>query len=329
MFKWIFLTIALFAFSGFGQTSPSSSPTPQPTPDPEQERQRRDQEMRNSGRGFESMDRLRSGEVRSRRIPHSAIADIKQIYRNATSKEKDLLKPDGADLRKYAGFLKKKNTGIVRLSDIGKCTSSVYVVSAKADCLKYSMPGNGAYFSFRREGYTLDRLADIRFKEGVFEVAGVMQHGILTGLGDIDLDTVDPSTPGLSFLSDFVPSPDIRSAQEKGRELEAGIQNRGFYYGQRLKAVEGMTYALRSVAYRGTILRAMNGAIYDELDFDKRFDITVAFRIVRLHDDGSVTMIWKRISRQESPRLKQEDDDDTGAVNKHFVAVTEDKPAEK
>ena len=83
-----------------------------------------------------------------------------------------------------------------------------------------------------------------------------------------------------------------------------GIENDGFFYCRNLEASENTTYVLRSIAYRGSYYRAIEGFVYDELDFDERRDVTVAFRIVR-RDSESVTILWKILENQKSPAIKK------------------------
>src|SRR5690606_19592430 len=127
-------------------------------------------------------------------------------YRDATAKEKEALAPEAADIQMLRDLLRQKNTGLVRLADNSDCAGSPYVISASTKCMEYPMPGNGAFYSFRKAGYSIDRIADLRYRNGRFEVGGIFQHGILTKLGDVELGSVTASTPGMEFLINFSPS---------------------------------------------------------------------------------------------------------------------------
>jgi hypothetical protein len=69
--------------------------------------------------------------------------------------------------------------------------------------------------------------------------------------------------------------------------------------------------------------RAVQGITYDEFRFDKRRDVTVAFRVIRVHDDGSVTIAWRRLADKKSPSIKPTKEDRMREDN--YVAA--EKPA--
>ncbi|MBK9155222.1 MAG: hypothetical protein IPM25_13560 [Chloracidobacterium sp.] len=66
---------------------------------------------------------------------------------------------------------------------------------------------------------------------------------------------------------------------------------------------EGSTFIMRSIAYRSEFFRVIEGVEGDEMVFDTRKDVIVAFRVVKCEPDESVIVAWKEIERKESPRL--------------------------
>lgn len=183
------------------------------------------------------------------------------------------------------------------------------------------MPGHGSAYSFRVSNYRISRLSDLQFAEGNFVASGVLKHGILVGIGDVPLENVDLNSAGLGHLNSFQPVADMVKAVEVGRTLRDGLEKDGYYYAQEMRAVDSMTYVLRSVAYRGSIMRSVSGFVYDEMDFDKRRDVTVAFRIVRRHDDGGVTILWKELARKTAPLLlKRREPESARADGNKFLA---------
>lgn len=317
MTKWVLLIVILLSTGVLAQ---NPAPTPVPTPNQEYERQRREAERRQREDQYSRLNSINAGNAVRKPIPSSVLHDIKEIYRDTTSKERKSLQPDQSDLKKYKDFLQQKNTGIFRLIQHMGCGDSANVISVKEECLKYSMPGNGSFYSFRKNDYTIGRIADIAYVDNAFRVVGSMQHGIMTDLGIVDLESIRESSEGMKYLMDLKPSSDIDTAKSIARELLVGADKQGFHYRQELNAIPDMTYALRIIAYCGSFLRSFNGFVYDEFDFDKRVDITLAFKVIRKHADGSVTIIWKQIKKKNSPALKPEDDEDPKDFLKRFVA---------
>jgi hypothetical protein len=239
------------------------------------------------------------------RVPARIQEQATVLYRKSKKEELEALKPNAADLTKYAEFLRQPETGIIRLAPDRGCAENSKVINASDDCLKYTMPGAGASYSFRVKDYRLARLADLTFYGVGFEVTGSLSHGILTRIGDVPLENVNLQTNGLKFLVDFKPVMDYDQAKKIGAELVKGIIKNGFIYRRGLNALENTTYVLRSIAYDGAVYRAVDNFTYNELDFDKRKDVIVTFRIVRKHADGSVTLLWKKLAEKDSPKLKR------------------------
>lgn len=231
--------------------------------------------------------------------------DIDALYRRTNKKEMKLLEVNENDKQKYNLFLKSDQSGLIKLiSDLG-CSANTKVVVAKEECLKYSMPGAGSSYSFRVEDYRIPQLADISFFDSIFEATGTLLHGIFAGIGDVPLENVSLQSDGVKYLSEIKPITKYEEALTFSNKMSKGIMNDGFFYGSRIKAVENMTYVLRSIAYEGEIPKAVNGITYNELDFDKRKDVTIAFRIVRRDGDGSVTLLWRELARQKSLKMEQ------------------------
>lgn len=184
------------------------------------------------------------------------------------------------------------------------CAPNDLVVNAKEECLKYSMPGAGNSFSFRSESHRIRHLADLTLFGDKLRITGVFMHGMMAEIGDVPIETITLSAPGMRFLSAFAPSTNADSVVAMDNKLAAGIVDDGFRYAKELAVLENSTYVMRSVAYRGKLVRSARGIPYNELDYDKREDIIVAFRVVERGDDGSVTIVWKQLTDLESPRIK-------------------------
>jgi hypothetical protein len=299
--------LAVFLFGGFvfanGQVTVSS---PIPNFDStremrerirrEQEKTRRFDSLRNDGRPM-------LGRSWARQIFYESIVPL---YRKPTKEELKILAPNTEDVRQYADFLKNENAGITKLAADFGCAENPSVVVVTPNCLVYTMPGAGSSFSFRINNYRIRRLADLTFSNGTFQTTGVLTHGILVNLGDVSLEQISLQTIGVKFALDFAPTAEYEQAVETERRLIAGIRQDGFIYRSGLAAEENRTYFLRSVAYRGAAMRAVQGVTYNELDFDKRADVFIAFRIIRRDEDGSITILWKQLDSKKSPKIERQ-----------------------
>ena len=234
----------------------------------------------------------------------TVMQSVSRIYRKPTGKESKLLGVEKDDQKKFASFLQQTDTGLTKLIVDRGCAESPNVYNISEDCLKYSMPGAGSSYSFREKSYRLHRLSDLTYDGEDFHSSGILSHAIMTGVGDVALEDISAQTKPLKFLADFKAADDFEQARQIDKTLSDGIENESFFYSRNIKAKENSTYILRVIAYRGSIYRALDGLVYDELDFDDRRDLTVAFRVVRRNAE-SITILWKIISNQKAPALKK------------------------
>lgn len=226
------------------------------------------------------------------------------IYRDSTKEEREALAPTEAVAGSYAAFLNKKDTGITRLSaDIG-CFTQDDVVSAKPECLKYTMPGSGSSYSFRIDDYRIQRLADINFKKDQLEALGTLNHGILVYLGDVPIEEVSLDSEGVKYLLKIDPAENFSEAGAFADKLLRGFKNNDFVYASVMKAIPGRTYVLRSIAYQGEAKRVINGLIFNELELDERRDVIVSFRVAAMNPGEDITLVWQELRNKKAPKLE-------------------------
>lgn len=216
--------------------------------------------------------------------------------------QKLLLKPNAADSNRYADFLRQPRTGLIKLfPDLG-CESNANIVRADAECLQ-SIPMS-AFYSFREKEYTTDFLSDIRLENNVLVTDGILTQGILVALGDIALENVSLASGGLSFLTEYKPETQSKMALQQTFRVIEGINSDGYLYRKDLPAKENTTYALRVIAYRGSIVQTFRGIPFNRLAGDERTDIIVAFRLLKKDEKtGSFTLLWKELSRKDAPKI--------------------------
>lgn len=321
--KFSILFLLLFLVTIISVNAQSSEPPE--TPYQADETSRKLKQKEESKRRFEALKSV--GEY-SRNVKSwsrtAAIQTVSNIYRKPTKDESKLLTADKEDLKKYAQFMRQSNTGLTKLIIDRGCADYTIVLNVSAECLKYTMPGAGSSFSFRTESYRVRRLSDLTYREDGFYSSGILAHGIIVNIGDIPLEQVTDQSNGLKFLKDFETASDYKKAEDIDGQIDDGIENNGFFYCRQVIAAENATYVLRSIAYRGSYYRAMQGFVYDELDFDERRDMLVAFRIVR-RDNESLTILWKILANQKSPAIKKPSREQLKEEENKFTAETGSK----
>lgn len=242
---------------------------------------------------------------------------VAPLYRKATSKELEAIGPNSAIRQQYAALTARPGSGIFRLVRDSGCSTNYKVVSAKDECLKYSMPGSGSSYSFRTEGYRVRQLADITYRDNSFHITGLFMHGFIAKVENTTFESVNLTMPGLEFVSEFKPSINADDVHEVDAKLSKGVERDGSLFSKNIRAEKDGIYVLRAVAYRGKVVRSAVGIRYNELDYDKRRDVIVVFRVVEV-DSGGVTLVWRKLSDREPPKIsmpKSPKEDDTNKLN--------------
>lgn len=283
------------------------TPYPQPTPHPLYPDQQTQDAVRRSEDLNRRSDALRMTQNLPPKVPESKRKEfvqlIEPLYRESTDEEKAFMAPSEELAAPYSSFADKKDSGIFTIVEDRGCNSNPKVVSGSVDCSRYSMPGAGSGYSFRFGDYRMLHIADIVFKKGKLEALGVLNHGIMVDLGDVPLDSVTDKTEGVDYLTDIKPSRNFQEAAELADKLTKGINKKDRVYASILPLKEGSTYVIRSIAYDGEVLRNIGGIVYNELEMDKRRDVLIAFRVIRVAD-GRATIVWKKLDDDKPPKLK-------------------------
>lgn len=300
-----FAFLAVFLFGGLYVNAQTTRSSQQTTSNPSTAAAQAEnaREVEGAFKDMSSLGIPRTEESSKRR---QIIELTRNIYRKPTKAEMKVLGPSTDYFNKYAVFLRQPDTGLIKLNSDSSCAGNADVVTAKENCLQYSMPGAGTAYSFRVESHRIPRLADMTLSKNVLKSDGVLQHGIMVKLGDVPIEDVTSQTQGLKYLIDFQPLTDAESLAKFDSLLLKGISADGFAYGVGFYIKNQTTYALRSIAYKGKATRSINGIAYNELDFDRRRDILVVFRIVEMEENGNVTLVWKILSNKDAPSLKIE-----------------------
>lgn len=226
-----------------------------------------------------------------------------------------LLQPERSFRENHSSLLRQKRTGIVRLFAKQDCTAKITKTNFESELLAFAKNcpvnftvGNARNFSFRRSEYVSPDQSDLSFESGNFYANGLLNAGIMVSLGKIDPAKIELSSKELIFLRDFVPATDPDEIDKQLSEFGKGVRKNGFTYARGFNVAEKETYAIRSVAYRADLSSSKNylglQITFDPFRDDKRYDVIVVFQVVGIDDKG-VTILWRELQRQESPKLKR------------------------
>ena len=208
--------------------------------------------------------------------------------------ERALLAPSSELQQQFAEFLQLPDTGLIRMYPPGRRR-----VISVTDLATGRRPGFGRYaslYSFTKakhgnglNGYVDPRLgwAELLLINGRF-ITGFNGEalGVLVALGDVPLETVTPDTYGVTGLTNITPPADYFEAVSLSRRNRAGFELERFRYGSSLPAAANMTYVLRSTS-------------------NKRADILVGFRVLRVEENGSLTLMWRKLKVYPKPKWKR------------------------
>jgi hypothetical protein len=227
-----------------------------------------------------------------------------------TEAQKAMLASLPEDEAAFATFLRQENTGIFRLHPKGKYEPGLTVsVEQAATDMILPILGGGAYYSFTERTNKLGPWSDICLEGNRLSAGFSMPAiGILTSLGDVPLASVTLTTPGLDFLTNLTPPKKSFDIAELIERSSQGFEANGFTYSSVVDASLNTTYAIRSILYkkRGYIVHPnepYHRLKQSRIGYDGS-DGLVAFRIIRRHEDGSITILWKKLQKFRALTMK-------------------------
>lgn len=231
--------------------------------------------------------------------------DVDELIRRKL-RAKESLEPEKKFKKMFTGFLKQKNAGLIKLSGPKDCRIiEVEVYKPDDPCAASYIPGGGKAFSFRHKEYSGFAESDIQRNEGDLIAQGSFVFGMLTSLGDVSLESISIETPAVTSALQFSFSGNLEEIKHQEKELVEGKLINGVLFSNQLPIRKAETYLLRSIACPAILATGLGEKERKVLRGDKkRFDIVVAFHIVEEHPDGSLTLVWKEIHRQDSPTIE-------------------------
>lgn len=295
----------LLLSSAFPQTPIGGRLSGLSTPD----QQNREQERRNDrdfDRRLNTMrDLERTAQVQSDRMRE---VGYRAPTFTAAAKERvrEMRKVNIADLNQYSTFLKLENTGIFKLFPNFDCLTDD-LVRVDGDCANF-VPMTSD-FSFRQKSYIDSQYADLQFIGDELKSNAFFTQGMFVSLGEIPIESI--SLENVSEISKAAPANNIDEAITKAADLLKGTDVNGRTLWSRVKPQVSVTYAFRVIAYRiANSFPPLNDRTptmqlkFMSLSYDKRTDEVVVFRVVRKDDIGGLTIVWRRLQKQESPKIK-------------------------
>jgi hypothetical protein len=198
--------------------------------------------------------------------------EIASLMQQLRDKEKEFLAPSSEDRAAFAEFLRQPGTGLIRL-----LPREVY-----QDKLVTSIGGSS--YSFVRLTHDYGQGTDIELDRDKFLVGlSGASFGYFANLGDVPLDAVALGHAALRPIV-FEPPSKLHEARTQQMRAHNGFEAEGFNYKREVPAREDTTYVLRSINYG-------------------RYDVLVAFRVVRRDLDGSLTILYKTLKKFPMPEL--------------------------
>ena len=215
-----------------------------------------------------------------------------------TAGERRLLEPTPADQQKASQLLRLRDAHLIRLYPWAR-RGLIVSVDDLVDSRSPDFNAHACIYSFSKEkhgtglnGYVDPHLgwAELKLGNGKFFTGFTGESlSVLVALGDVPLDAVTPQTDGVTGLTNIIPPADYLEASALSRRNRAGFEMDRFNYGSSMPVVANTTSVLRSTSNR-------------------RADVLIGLRVLRLAPDGSVTIIWRKLKSYPKPEWKRREE---------------------
>jgi len=210
------------------------------------------------------------------------------------SSERKLLEAAPEDELRFADFLRLPGTGLIRMFPPGR--RRVVTIKDLESGQRPGFGGHASLYSFSKtrhgnalNGYVDPRLgwAELRLQNGKF-FSGFNGDslGVLVALGDVPLKSLSLDSDGVAGLSKIVAPADDLDATSLSRRNRSGFEIDRYNYGSSLPVDLNTTYVLRTTS-------------------NNRADLLVGFRVIRISEDGGLTILWRKLRVYPRPSWKE------------------------
>ena len=248
-------------------------------------------------------------ELRKRENAPTGIGSVREsnetLIARLTNEARKKLAPADEERGLYEEFLKQPKTGLVRLAAETDCARILDIAHPNNECLNYYLPGKARAYSFRNTDYSHQAYADVQRTKSMFVSPGTFVLGLIASLGDVPIETVSLQHESVSELLRFMPASEINGVTQQEIALTKGLAMGNLTYRKAVPIEENTTYLIRSIAYKANFLNLPKSEKpRGSLNTDDRLDIVVVFRVVRRDLFDNFLLLWKEISRKDSPLLE-------------------------
>lgn len=271
--------IVSFHQASFGQTrDPSSTPTPRPLPSFQNI-------IDDAKRGA-----VRPGEPSARRA--------RKDRAEARSHAKDEMEPEESVEAEFSTLGKSLDAKLIRLHPDFSCEAK-FTLSVEENCAGRVLGAS----KFEALHYNNGKLAGDAF----FSIV------MIADLGMTDIANVDQHNRLVRLVTDIKPPTDLSATRTLYQQLAtSGITTGGLHVSDRIEVAEGKTFVVRIVEYKATGFdtfwmrpgRPPASFEFRVLNRHGRHDTTFAAKVVKRSEDGVIHLLWREISRRNSPKIR-------------------------
>lgn len=199
------------------------------------------------------------------------------------------------DRKAIAELYKIPGTNVFKLLKLPDCKGPFKNEAETQKCYfeNYSIAHLANSFSFRAKRHDVRPLGDLTLrKDGFFSTPG-FAVSFIASLGDVSIADLGLESEGVGYVAGFEPGDSVDKAVGQIVLFDSGLKDGKYTYSRGVRILKDITYVLRSVGYK--VIKAPAGPAED---------VIVAFRVVRIDDNGDVTVIWKELQRSKGPKLQ-------------------------